>query len=288
MPLSESEMAQNYGFALAFLKSDKGLWKLFNSAVDGNWAPDRFIAKLKNTKWYKTHSDSSRQYELLKASDPATFKQKQAQLKAQIGDAAASLGAVVNAKTLNTIVNNAMQFGYNDSQIRNILADYVKVSNGVYRGSTGNDIEAVRQTAYKNGIRLSKATEQEWAQKIARGYQDADFFNRQVRQMAKSLAPGYAQELDGGMDLQDIVSPYMQAKAKILEMNPADIDLFDEDIRQTLSGKTKDGKPATTTLWQFEQQMRQKPQWLKTQNAQDSTMAVAKKVLSDFGFQGVG
>lgn len=287
MPISNSEMAQNYGFALAFLKSDKGLWSLFNKAVDGNWAPEKFISQLKNSGWYKKNGEAARQYELLRKSDPATFAQKRAGMFAQLRDAASSMGATINASTMNRITENALKFEWNDSQIRDTLSQYVRATNGVYRGQAGNDIETVRATAWKNGVRISKATEQQWARQIAEGNQTADFYERHLRGMAKSLAPGYAQELDAGMDLQDIVSPFIESKAKILEMNPADVDLFDQDIRAAVSGTTAEGKPGSKSLWQFEQDMRKKPAWLKTQNAQDSTQAIAKKVLTDFGFQGV-
>jgi hypothetical protein len=285
--LSKSEMAANYGFALAFLKSDKSLWKLFNSAVKGQWTPDKFVAKLKGISWYKKNGESARQYELLRTSDPASFYAKRSNLTAQIKDAAAQLGANLDSKMILRIAQNAMKFGWNDAQIRDTLATHVKAVNGVYRGQAGNDIETVRSTAYKNGVKISKATEQHWAQAIAKGDQTADFYQRQIRKMAKSLAPGYAQELDAGLDLQDIVSPFIEAKAKILEKNPADIDLFDKDIRGAVSSTTADGKPGSKSLWQFEQDMRKKPEWLKTQNAQDSTQSIAKKVLEDFGFQGV-
>jgi hypothetical protein len=283
--LDRSELASQYGFALSFLKSDKSLWNLFNKAVKGQWTPDKFVAQLKSIPWYKKHGEAARQYELLRTSDPASFREKRDQLGAQIKDAANAVGATLTGPQLTRMTQNAMKFGWNDAMIRDNLAGYVKATNGVYRGQAGNDIETVRSTAYKNGIKLSKGTEQAWAQSIAKGNNTADFYERQIRKMAKSLAPGYAQELDAGLDLQDIVSPFIEAKAKILEKNPADIDLFDHDIRGAVSSTTADGKPGSKSLWQFEQDMKKKPEWLKTQNAQDSTQSIAKQVLSDFGFE---
>jgi hypothetical protein len=285
--IDRKNLAEDFGFALAFLKSDKSLWNLFNDAVKNDWDVARFTAKLKGTSWYKKNGESARQYELLRTSDPASFNAKRGALGAQIKDAASQLGAVVSGSMITRITQNAMKFGWNDAQIRDTLSQYVRATNGVYGGQAGNDIATVRQTAYRNGIKISKATEQKWAQAIASGNQTADFYQRQVRSMAKSLAPGFATELDSGVDLQDIVSPFIETKAKILEMNPADIDLFDNDIRSAISGTTKDGSPGSKSLWQFEQDMRKSPAWLKTQNAQDSTMAVGKKVLQDMGFQGV-
>jgi len=282
---SGRQLAEDYGYAYSFLKSDKSLWAKFLEAVKGNWTAQKFQAEVKTTAWYKKNADSVRAYQYLKTTNPGEFAAQKIALKAQLQDKAAALGATISSVTLARLTDNAMKYGWNESQIQNTLADYVRVTNGVYKGSTGNDIESVRQTAYRNGVKISKATENGWAHAIAAGSITAESLQRQVRQMAKSLAPGYAQELDAGMDLQDIVSPYIESKAKILEMNPADIDLFDNDIRKAVSGVGKDGKPASKTLWQFEQEMRQDPRWLKTQNSQDSLMSVGHSVLKDMGFK---
>lgn len=285
MPLTRSEMAENYGFALAFLKSDKSLWNLFKTAVDKGWEPQKFQAELKSIPWYKKNGEAARNYELLRTTDPASFNQQRAGLRAQIHDAAEQMGATMSSKTLMQITQNAMKFGWNESQIRNSLGQYVKMKNGVFAGDTGEAMDAVVNTAYKNGIRLDKTTRAKWAKSIAMGNNSADFYQSHIRTMAKSLAPGYADQLQAGMDLMDIMSPYIQSKAEILETNPADIDLFDKDIRTAMSGTGKDGKPATKSLWQFEQDMKKKPEWLKTKNAQDGVMSVARQVLNDFGFR---
>jgi hypothetical protein len=285
VPLTKSELAEQYGFALSFLKSDKSLWNLFQKAVDKGWEPTKFQAELRDISWYKKNGEAARNYELLRTTDPASFNAQRSALRAQVHDAASQIGATMSSKTLMNITQNAMKFGWNDAQIRDNLSQYVKMKNGVFAGDTGEAMDAVVNTAYKNGIRLDKTTRANWAKSIAAGNNTADFYQSHVRQMAKSLAPGYADQLQAGMDLQDIMSPYIQSKAQILEMNPADIDLFDKDIRGAMSGTGADGKPASKSLWQFEQDMRKTPAWLKTKNAQDSTMSIAKQVLTDFGFK---
>lgn len=285
--LSSAELAESYGFALSFLRSDKSLYALFNSAVKGDWTADKFVAQLKNTAWYKKNGENARQYLLIKKTDPATLGQRRLALRSQIADAAAAMGAVLTGKTLNTVTENALMFGWNDSQVRDTLTQYVKTKNGIYHGQAGDNVATLKETAWRNGVRMSSQSMQGWSQDIAAGNHDVAFYQRRLRQLGKSVAPSFAEELDAGMDLWDIAEPYMQSKAKLLEQNPADIDLFDEDVRSALAGKGKDGKPASKTLWQFEQELRKKPAWLKTQNAQDSVMGVAKKVLTDMGFQGV-
>lgn len=284
--LDAAELASEYGWSLALLKSDPSLWKLFQAAVSGNWATDKFVAKVKTTAWYKKNGEAARQYYILKATDAAQLNSRRAALIAQMQDAASTMGAIIPSKKLSTIAERALMFNWNDAQLKNAMGSYVKAVNGVYSGAAATDTEQLRQTAWRNGIQLSSPTLQNWAALIAKGNGSVQMFQTQVRNLAKSLAPGYAQELDAGMDLYDIAQPYLQSKAKILEMNPADIDLFDPDVRKAMSGTTKDGKPASTSLWQFEQSLRQDRRWLGTQNAQDSLMNVGHQVLRDMGLMG--
>lgn len=282
--LSASELAENYGFAMAFLKSHKDVYAKFQAAVAGSWTPDKFVAELKNTGWWKTTANSVRQYQILKTSDPATLGQRRQALMAQIHDSAMQMGSVMSTKQMSRIAENALMFSWNDAQVRDVLGSYTKTVNGVFNGQTGTDIDAVKQTAWRNGVNVSSATLQNWAQQMAKGNMTASYYQDYVRKQAKALAPGYTHELDSGMDLIDIAQPYIQSKAKLLEKNPADMDLFDPDIRGALSAKDSNGKPTSTSLWEFEQQMRKKPEWLKTQQAQDSTMATGHQVLKDMGF----
>lgn len=285
--LSASELASQYGWAMAFLKSDKTLYKVFQRAVKGQWEPTKFVAELKKSAWWKKNSETARQTAYLKATDPATYNARLSALKAQIHDAGAAMGAVMTMNQITRVATNALMFGWNDSQLRNTLAGYTRAVNGVYRGQAGADVDSLRQTAWRNGINLSSASLQSWAQNIAKGSSTVQYYQDAIRRQAKTLAPGFAQELDAGVDLYDVAGAYMQSKAKILELNPADIDLFDPDVRSALSAKDSSGKPTSKSLWQFEQDLRKNPKWLKTQNAQDQIMAVGHQVLRDFGFSGV-
>jgi hypothetical protein len=285
--LTAAELAENYGFALSFLRSDKSLWDLFQKANDDDWTNEKFIAQLKNTSWWKRNGEQARQYFLLKSTDPATLTQRRAGLRAQLADMANAMGASVSQKVLNSVTENALMLGWNDAQVRDQLSGFIRAKNGVYHGQAGDDIASLKEVAWRNGLRLTSQAIQGWSRDIAAGNHTVDFYQRRIRQLAKSVAPGFSEELDAGMDLWDIAEPYIQSKARLLEVNPANVDLFDEDIRGALSGKDRNGKPASQTLWEFEQNMRRKPEWLKTKNAQDSVLGVAKKVLNDMGFQGV-
>lgn len=280
--LNEKSFAQDYGFALSFLKSSPELYSLFKKAVSGTWAADKFVAQVKNTKWYKQHGEQYRTNLALQKTDPATWRAKYNGAVADVRDKAKGMGVTLSAGQLKTVTNNYLSLGYNDGQLSDLLSHYVRFSSAT--GKAGSDIQAMQQTAYRNGMKFNAHTYQAYAQAIARGDLTLEDFNKKTRQHAQSLAPGFADQLKAGMDLADVASPYVQSMAGLLEKNPADIDLFTPEIRKALSYKGEDGKMTSMSLTDFEQSVRNTPAWQKTKQAQNQTMAVAHQVLSDFGF----
>jgi hypothetical protein len=284
--LTPQQLAENYGYAWSFLKQHSDVWHVFQSAVSGNWTADKFKAAIRGTNWYKVTADSVRQYQLQAASDPKTVAAKQAAIMSQMADSANAMGAIVSGSIMQKLAKSALMYNWNDSQIRAQLANYVTAKNGIYNGQAGTDAESLGQLAWRNGIKLAPATLQNWVKSIEGGKTNVAYYTQYLRNQAKALAPGFSNQLDGGMDLYDIASPYMQAKAQILELDPSALDLFDPDIRQALSAKDSGGKPTSLSLWQFEQNMRMKPEYMKTTTARDQAYGIAHKVLNDFGLMG--
>jgi len=81
--LSEKELAEQYGFTSGFLNANPDIKKLFKSMVSQGWSKDMFQAKLRDSKWWKTHSDKERQYLTQMFTDPATAKQSLSRLRSQ-------------------------------------------------------------------------------------------------------------------------------------------------------------------------------------------------------------
>lgn len=281
--LDEKKFAEDYGFALAFLKAaGPEVYGVFKKAIGPPaWGPDKFVAAIRNTKWFKTHGETYRQQLALEKTDPGTYQQNLNTQIAAIRDKATTLGTTFTDKQLANLADHATKFGWNDSQLNDVMSKYITYSNA--KGQAGQNITSMQTMAWRNGLKFSGDTYRTWAQQIARGDSTVEDFQKFVRKQAASLAPSYADELNAGMDLYDIASPYMQTMAQTLELNPADINLFDPTIRGALSGKDQEGKPAGKSLWQFEQDIKQDPRYMKTSGAQDAVMSTAHKVLSDFG-----
>lgn len=281
--LNEAELAARYGFAMAVLNSHPELKALFQKAVAQTWTPERFQAELRSTGWYKTNSEHARNYEVLKATDPATYKARLDQVRTRMSMMAAELGAVVPANEVANLADWFFRFAYDDNQIRQTLSKYVQFTDGRMLGQAGQWERELREYAAAMGVRLSDATIQQQVQNSIAGRQTFQDALSWVQQTAASAMPHLAERFAAGDTLESIADPYRQSMGALLEVNPEQIDVFDPTIQKALARKDQEGKPVLATLYDFQNELRADPRWLKTKNAQDSAMETTNRVLRDMG-----
>lgn len=282
--MTPEELAASYGFTYAFLEGHKDLAKIFDQAVDGTWTKERFQAAIRDTEWWKTNSDSMRQAEITRKTDPATWDAMVDAETVKIAQLASEVGAAIPQKKMKQLVETALKTNLDEDGLRNLLGKYVDFSkNGTLGGEAGMHEFTMREYAANMGISLDDQTIKNQAQRVIRKVATTQDYESDIREHAKSMYPAYAQQIDGGMTMKDIASPYTQMMAQTLEIPDTDITLSDPTIKQALNGLSPDGKPSGLSLTDFEQKLRSDPRWAKTNQAQNNTFAVGHQVLKDMG-----
>lgn len=274
--LDPREIEREYGFAYEFFKSDPELWDLLKKAIAGSWSDVRFAAALKNTKWYKKHSDVWRQVEALKHSDPATYRERLNNVRTQLNNMAGQFGAKLTNKELNRMAERALRLGWSPDQMLNHIAKDVRPSkSGQYGGELSGIQDRLEQTAFRNGIRLDPKQVKKWMRQIVRGEADVNQFENYIRKIAAQTFSAYGQEIKAGMDAMEVAAPYIQSMADILEMNPASINLFDKTIRRALSYTNEKGEAQPMSITAFEDSLRADKRWQYTDGAREQLKAYA-------------
>lgn len=282
--MTPEELAASYGWAYGFLNSDKELKKLFKSAVDETWSAEKFQAELRDTSWWKKTSDTARQAQVMEKTDPATWQAQQLATTVQVQQLAAEIGAAIPQSKLKGIVDSVLRTGMDENQLRDSLGQYVTFTkDGTLKGEAGMHEFTMKQYAAQMGVDIGDQAIKNQAQLVVRKMATTQDFQDQIRQQAKSAFPGYEEQIDAGMTMKDIATPYQQIMAKELELPDTSIDLSDLTIRSALNGLDKDGKPSGMNLNQFQSTLRNDPRWRKTQGAQDQVMNVGNTVLRDMG-----
>lgn len=152
-------------------------------------------------------------------------------------------------------------------------------------GTLGQAQDQLKNLARAYGVDMGESWYATAAKQVGKGTAVESFLD-EIKQTAIGRYPGLADRINKGSTTSQIASPYLQAKAKILELDPDTLDIDDMDIQQAIGYKDASGAYSTKPLWQFEQDIRRKPEWQYTQNAKSSYDSVMLRVLRDFGLMG--
>jgi hypothetical protein len=100
-----------------------------------------------------------------------------------------------------------------------------------------------------------------------------------VNLQAKTYFPSLADKIDNGYTVKQLLSPYLQTRANILEEDADGIDL------KELQSVAKDPK-GLMNLYDYEVSLRNNPKWRFTKNAQDTMGNLANSIAKTFGLVG--
>lgn len=281
-------LASMAGTTVAFFRSNKELSRLFNKALEENWTGQRLESEARNTKWYKNHSQAQRQAQVLKTSDPDEYKRRVKQTKSKVHQIGRQMGIGFSGMNLGVVASMAFTNGWSEYEISRYLG---KISNTAARvrkgkllsGQIGREYAALREYAAQQGVKVSNRQWGNWMQNLVEADTNVDGIRAALDKKAISAFPGLKDEILGGTSVREFADQYIQSMADLLEVNEADIDVFNKDIKQALNSKNEKGKFSPLTLTDFETRLRKDPRWMKTKNARESLMGAGREILNAFG-----
>jgi hypothetical protein len=287
--IDRDEMAANYGFALAFMESNPELKKLFNNAVRQTWTADKFIARLRNTTWFKKHSANVRNAIMQETSDPATYKANVNQMYATVKDSWGSMfgGASMNNKQLRTWAETAHRMGWSEAQLVDRMTrgiNYRKLLRSNALGGKAAEVKTQMNSLLANyGIDLGDNWKAKQLEKLMEGDDTVQGVQGRVQELAMREYKAFADRIQAGETVMEIADPYMQKMASLLELNPNDVALKDKMIQSALKQTSNDGKHAAMDLHTFEDFVRKDKRWQYTDNAKKQVGDVTESLLRSFG-----
>jgi hypothetical protein len=272
------------GWNRAVLTTYPELAALFRKGVAKGWDATRFQAEVRNTKFYKNNAESWRNTEILRLTDPKTYNQQIGNVKDDLIAQAEAMGATLTGKALTSAINQVYRLGLKGSQVTKLLSNYVVAYNGVLGGAAGKAQQELKALARANGVSYNDNWYTTAAKNVVGGVRAAQDYEADIRAQAASAFPVYAEQIKAGQNVAEIASPYVNRMSALLEINPNDIDLFDNSIKQALSGRNPEtGKAETKSLWQFENDLRKDPRWQKTNNAKETYATATQGLLKTWG-----
>lgn len=289
--LTDSERAEQYGLSMRLINSSSELKKLFKQAVAGSWSAARFSASLQNTKWWRGQSSTLRKYITTKIVDPATWKQQDGAALVHLNDLGIQVGLtnqLVNGKPtelLKKVTYWSRALGWSDARIKNYLGGFVGTHDGIMFGAAGEAWDKLHALAYTNGVSYSWQWFRDRSRDIVAGRTTQETVEAKIRAAAGARYSAFRDQILAGQNVIDLAAPYIKSVSDLLELPATDVDVFNRHVQHAMTTKTTPSKEGGSQmpLWQFENEVRADPLWLKTNNARESMMGVAHQVAKDFG-----
>lgn len=289
-PLSKRELAAEYGYALDVIYANPELRKLFERALnaeDGQWEPALFIARLKNTNWWKNGKYWRQAW--VSEKEGSEWGNDFANAQEVVRRRATALGATLDEQQLKRLTRRYLYEGWYDGPrgtfLDNALADYIGGSV-----ADGDDTEAVlRRQAWEYGIDKTLGDDYyvKAMRRIARGEVTLEGLTAEMRQQAMSKYKPFAGALEKGQTTREAVSGYTAAMSELLEIDPTKIDLDDPLLKKAWTTRPgTEGGEELMSVYDFETTVRQDPRWRATGNGRRATMSTAMQFLQGLGFNG--
>lgn len=288
--LTRKELAQSYGYALRVIYSVPELRELFERAVsakEGQYTAQRFQAELENTAWYQNNDQYFRKAWTAEQLGGADWQADLQEARMAVQNAARQFGADVTPEELDSLARRYIYEGWNEPSRQGLLADalsqeiaYMPTESGgmALRGQAGTFTDSLKSMALANGLRYNDDWYLSAARSVASGLTDEGYWERELRRQAASMFPNYSEQINAGVNAFDIATPYINVFAQTMEMSPYELTLDNPDIRRAMM----DGMG----LFEFQQMLRDKPEWMNTKQAEDKTSEISLQIMKMFGLVG--
>ena len=248
------------------------LFDLLQRASDQNYyatpeGRNRFLGELDGTDFFK---------------EIATSKQL-GEIKKLVGDVG------FDSVDFSKFVSDSINFGWTGDTLKAKTYEEVfrKNSDGSYsnptavkRATQGNDYLNMQIIAKNYFNEAPQST----IENILTGGITVQDFQRQQRTMAKQRYGHLSDLIDQGVTLEDLAANYKASAAKLLEMDPNQIDMSQGDYEVALS-YGEEGKKRAMTTGEWEKLLRtdQRYGWEKTNNAKTEARSLASNIAQAFG-----
>jgi hypothetical protein len=171
-----------------------------------------------------------------------------------------------------------------DRIVNNMIA---KGAGLTRQGETGDfdvAVSQIKDAASDYGVALTEDQVRKYAISAFRTGAGVDAEREKIKAISKGLYAPLAQFIDQGVTVKDLMQPYLNKKAQVLEIPDEFISLNNTEGQEVMSKVIVDGK--LTPIFDYEKSLRADPRWRFTKNANEMASGFVLRVLRDFGIAG--
>jgi hypothetical protein len=184
------------------------------------------------------------------------------------------ISAIERQDILNKYINQ-----YANTKILNAATGDAGAIASLNKGSFGSTLTTLRNAYSNNGLPINDKSLSQQAAEIALDKNKLDSTINLINLQAQTYFPALSEKIGQGYTVKQLLSPYIQTRANILEEDPDAIDL------KSLT-KVAQNPKGLMGLYDYEISLRSDPKWRYTKNAQDNMSKLSRGIAEMFGLVG--
>lgn len=292
----DAYVRSHYGFMAGYL-SDPELGSIIREAASKGWTPELLQGAIMNTNYWKNSSTAMRTWDALSNTDPASAREKVAQLTQDLKAQAQKLGINITGSVdlgayggvqdrLSIFAATALRQGWTQQMITDGLLHEAAFdpSKDPGAGQISATRDAIKKSAGAYMVDVSDTTANQWAADIMSNHQTMEGVNSLFKQQAKGRYASLAPQIDQGFTPEQFFSSYKQGIAKELELDPSMINMMDPKWSKIVDyADPKTGMTRPMTLSEAQQYVRTQPEWDGTKGAQQMAANASDLIGKTFG-----
>jgi hypothetical protein len=275
-------IAQELGWILALKNTDVKLQAAWDAYLAGDTAG--FKTAVLASEFYKNNNALSRQRKTAAVNQPGVYATDLEQYRMQAKKRLTTAGVKIDDATFNTLTAKSYEQGLDDNQLDKLIIDSGKILG--YGGEAQDASSALKTFAAQYGV-SSLLNDTYWSgkqQALFAGTTTQADIEQEIKDLAKSAYPAYANNIDKGINVLAQTSNIIQTYASILELDPNTLTLDDTRIRRIAQyTDPTTNQPAIMPQWLVEKTAKSDPSWAYTNNARSTIDSLTLKVGKDWG-----
>lgn len=271
---------------MAVFLDHEELGPILRRAATEGWSREKLQGAIYQTSWWRTHGQAWRNWWAKERVDPTTAAQEIAAKVEDLRSMLAELNVSLPDAKLRDIARASLALGWTDDQVLDALYAESKRDPSISEQLMASSFaENVRKGAASYGVPISDDSVRAWATQLALGQASPEQLKSWLSSAAKSLYPWLSEQIDRGLSVRDIASPYIELAARILERNPNDIDLSDPLWNPAINAVDQQGNRRAMTLAEWARHLRtdERYGWDMTEDAKSRAYAVTEMLRRTFG-----
>jgi hypothetical protein len=277
--------------AFAYLLNEPDVANVLGQAVEQGWDIGKLQANLYRTSWWRRHSETSRNWSTLVATDPAEAGRRRQEMISRVSNEARRLGVKSRGMDLYSIMETALKRGYTDAQITQAIAQLGRRRGFAKAGALRANIDDLRALGKQYAINLSAPSLQNWAIAMATGRLDEDGMRAYIKGKAvQSLDPSGKNEvlrrgLNMGLTVRDVYSGVIETVANELEVDDSRVDLSDNYWGKLVRFRDEEGVSRPMNETEAIQWARGQTAWQATNTAKEHYSGLANAITTKWGLK---